>query len=766
MISADRNPPAGHSFAIRRNVLAVPIALLAALLAATAWAAPDAKPAAGFSEGQKIEVREGDSWSAATVVKHEGRKFLIHYEGADAAADEWVTTDRMRVPGTARPPAPAAQPGPPAQPPTPAAAPAAPKPAKPPVVWNLHSHVEVKWGGLYSKATIVNKRGDWYLIEYDGWNSQEWVEPWRIRKVGSSDDPIGHAQPNPSFSKGKVGNPPSEKPGPAPDAPGANAPGGAPALDSAKTPLTDTDRAAVQDVVFGGGDVDAFQLAPDTQVKLAKPLVANPIALQGSTGGFFDHVTAIFFSSPDAAMAAAVHTDAAPGKPKRVRVERVDLAAGKSLNTAEILGDIEPLDISPDGKLLVDHSSGFGFGVSARLDVWQIDAAGEAAHAASFVPFDNRQPNNRDITWARFVDADHVLAMNGEGFISLWEWRKAKAIWSAQAEARMKPVLSGNGKYVAAEIKGHEILIAEALTGRTVGRLSIDGTWGLRLAFKPDGTQLAATGQDLLFVWDLTTGKKLHDLSPSGVVGQSVAWVGEGFILLDGRSLVWLDKKMVAWTYENTVHPGGENLCASFAGRYWYAAAPAGRGGKPALVSVTLPHEAARKAAMAINLDQEMIIKPGSTVSLDVAVAGEVQQKVTDSLTARLQQMGMTVAANAPVKLIARSEPGDTVEMQYHTFGAGFGGNQKMNVATTKLRLALETAGGKILWERRTATSPPPMLMMKQGQTIDQAVAEAMKPSSAFFEMTRIPDYVPKTSGGMGTSKLTAAGVQSPSVGL
>ncbi|HWE95934.1 MAG TPA: hypothetical protein VG269_18370 [Tepidisphaeraceae bacterium] len=746
----------------------------AAVQTGTALAAPDAKPAA-YTAGQKIEVREGDSWSAASVLKQEGRKFLVHYDGTDASTDEWVTTDRMRTAGTGA--APAAGPGPAT---VPAGDPAAvgPKAAKPAAAWNLHSAVEVKWGGLYRKATIVNRRGEWYLVNYDNGPFDEWVEPWRVRKVGSSDDPIGHVQPNPSVFKGKPSNPPTDKPGPAPDAHGAGGAGGEPVVESAETPLTTTDRAAVHDVIFGGGDVDAFTLAPDALAKPAKPIVLNPVALQGNSGEFSDRVTAIFFSTPDAAIAAAVHTDAGPGKPGRmragraahgkpihVRIERVDLAGGKPLNVSEIPGEVEPLDISPDGKLFVDRSSGFGFGVSARLDVWQIDAAGEAVHGASFVPFDNRPPNNRDISWARFVDSDHVLVMSNEGFISLWEWRKAKAVWSAQAEARVKPVLSENGKYFAVAIKGNEILIAEARTGKTLGRLSAEGTWGLNLAFKPDGTQLAAAGQDLLFVWDLSTGKKLHDLSPIGVMGQSIAWVGEGFLLLDGQSLVALDKKMVAWVYDNPSSRDTQGATReTFAGRYWYVAS-AGQGAKPALVSVALPHEAARREALAVNFDQEMIVKPGTSVSLDIAVAGEVQQQVVDALTARMKQAGITVAPNAPVKLIARSEPGETKEMEYRAFGAGFGANQKISVATTKLRLALETAGGKVLWERRSATFPPSMLMMKQGQTVDQAVAEAMKPSPIFFEKTRVPDYVPKSQGGLGKSKLTAAGVQSPSVG-
>src|ERR1700722_16028435 len=57
--------------------------------------------ATSFSDAEQIEVREGDGWSAATIVKHEGRKYLIHYNGADASTDEWVAADRMRLPGTA-----------------------------------------------------------------------------------------------------------------------------------------------------------------------------------------------------------------------------------------------------------------------------------------------------------------------------------------------------------------------------------------------------------------------------------------------------------------------------------------------------------------------------------------------------------------------------------------------------------------------------------------------------------------------------------------
>ncbi|HEX8912260.1 MAG TPA: hypothetical protein VF796_07860, partial [Humisphaera sp.] len=65
--------------------------------AAPAPAAP-AAAAGDYQPNQKVEVREGDTWSPATVVAREGRKTQIRY--ADGTL-EWVTGDRLRLPGAA-----------------------------------------------------------------------------------------------------------------------------------------------------------------------------------------------------------------------------------------------------------------------------------------------------------------------------------------------------------------------------------------------------------------------------------------------------------------------------------------------------------------------------------------------------------------------------------------------------------------------------------------------------------------------------------------
>lgn len=66
--------------------------LILSALAVAQSQPPEVKP------GQAVSVREGDTWSSATLQKKEGRKYLIRY---DDGKEEWVTADRVRVDGAA-----------------------------------------------------------------------------------------------------------------------------------------------------------------------------------------------------------------------------------------------------------------------------------------------------------------------------------------------------------------------------------------------------------------------------------------------------------------------------------------------------------------------------------------------------------------------------------------------------------------------------------------------------------------------------------------
>ena len=53
--------------------------------------------AADFTAGQKVEIQWGNKWWPGNIVKREGRKLFVHYEGWGNNFDEWVTTERLRA---------------------------------------------------------------------------------------------------------------------------------------------------------------------------------------------------------------------------------------------------------------------------------------------------------------------------------------------------------------------------------------------------------------------------------------------------------------------------------------------------------------------------------------------------------------------------------------------------------------------------------------------------------------------------------------------
>ena len=83
-------------------------------------------------------------------------------------------------------------------------------------------------------------------------------------------------------------------------------------------------------------------------------------------------------------------------------------------------------------------------------------------------------------------------------------------------------------------------------------------------------------------------------------------------------------------------------------------------------------------------------------------------------------------------------------------------------VGSTKLMrdpCAIVGPDGQTFWTREAGTAPPMSLSLKEGQTIDQAVAEYMKPSGWIFENTNFPPRVSKSkSGTFGTTELTSSG--------
>lgn len=265
--------------------------VMACLLASPIWG--QTRPAE-LSAGQAVQVREGDEWSPATIVKKEGRKYLIRYSGGEQT-EEWVTAERIRSAGAAAASEPAG-----AEPAAPAKAPAK--------VWRIKDNVEVKWGGSWWPAQIRNTGNGWYLVQYTTHTKEyEWVEPWRIRAAGSTTDELPHVSPGHSSFRPEP--PPKEKPGAAPEKESRGAAGRQTAAAAAGVKITDANIADAREVTLGGA---AGMYSPNPAPPAAA-LTAKPISLKGGSNGFFENFTGLAVS-PGKALAVISYEDGPPGK--------------------------------------------------------------------------------------------------------------------------------------------------------------------------------------------------------------------------------------------------------------------------------------------------------------------------------------------------------------------------------------------------------------------------------------------------------------------
>ncbi len=716
------------------------LTLILILTFAGAAAAQTAKPPA-FEEGQKVQVREGDTWSTATIVKKEGRRFQIRYE--DSKEEEWVAADRIRPAGAdAGNPAPAG-----ADKADPAKKDAAAKPAV--INWPSGSKVQAKWGGLWFDATIVNRRGEWYLVEYTRDKSREWVEHWRIRKVGDTADTIGHARPNGRWKAGD--NPPREKAGEPPEPIGASA-------------RTAEQKKAMeefkQDPAFREADLDGVKdlelrgVAADSKIPAdpAPPAKAvRPVKFAGASGEFFESMKTLVIAR-SGNFAAGIHENAPPGKEAQSKLERLDLANGKSAGVFPMSSKMALFDISDDGKLIALRNDEFGFGNNTRLEIWALDGP-QIRKVLILFPYDKESWGpDRDINDAWLLDNSSVLTVNSKGKLVLWSIATGKAIYRAQINSSSKPAISGGGKQLALETE-KSVVIVEPLSGNVLGSFPLGDKSGLSYSFSPSGKQLAGCGWQNIYAWDLTSGEMFRQFTLNAGSGE-FNMVADGYALIGRNILLDFERRIPLWHYQAT----GRSISAvAPSGMLWYSI-KGGRDEPTPLTPLKVPTPDALALAKTLKADDLLLLKPGVHVALSINL--DVQQAdgeaIRKSLADQLKAAQLVLDDQAPIRIVASNEPGKTTEMNYRPIGArAFDPPQKVSVTPMITRLQVEVDGKKA-WESASVLGAGFFLTLKEGQTIEQAVAEAAKVNVGFLKNAKVPVYLtkPREPAWYGSSKL------------
>ncbi len=722
---------------------------MAAAVAATAVWAAGVSRAADFAVGQKVEVREGDSWSAATVLKQEGRKFQVHYAAADAAADEWVTTDRMRAPGTAA---------------SPATAPAAK------LKFAAKDRVEVKEATTWKKAVVVNARDGWYLIQFDGWTGdlgKEWAEPDRVRKAGSTEDTHagwGDAHP---YHRGE--GPPTGK---AADArPGPGLPGGSPKVPPADFPLVDADVSGMATVDVGSAAVE-WSFKPTSPPAPPREPSAKTVVLRGGTHGVFEQATALTVSSYATPVAAVFYEDSPPGETVACHVERIDLLTGEDKGVAAIPPGAVPLSVGPDGTQVLCRSEfGGGWNGQRQLHLFAVDKAGPPRHVLSWVPYAGRDGPDAAVARADFVDAAHVLTVGGGDQGVLWELppggRPPRAVYSIKPAFGSLLRLSPD-KRVLVTSSTTGLHLFDPLTGGAVGTIPGRGYWTDVVAVAPGGGQVAVLDSGSAHVYDGRTGLPTRSIATAGFNFHPTADFTPGdMLLVNGSRLYDPARRLGVWTYSP---PAGDVRTCYFGGRLYYmptaaAVGPADAKGKSSwLASAVVPHQQATDAAAAAARDADLfVVHPGITVSLDLAgVQGTDDDRghVRDGLTRVFAANQFTVADTAPIRVVATFAPAADKSVTYHFTDKR--PDETVSVKQFAYKLSMvDAATDAAVWTRGAENGVPSAVLLKPGESA-AAVVEAMnKPDLDYFETAGLPDYVQRggEAATLGRTPLTVNGL-------
>jgi WD40 repeat protein len=725
-------------------------------------AAPAAAPAAAaaapatYQVGDKVEVREGDTWSAATVLKTEGRKIQIKYTDGDT--EEWVTADRVRTTEAGAASAGGA--------PTTSPADGAQTRKAPNETFKIGARVEVKNASRWTPATVKNRDGDLYLIVYDRWESQTWWEwvPVAIVRTPGSDKEFydwgrgvkvgsGSVQKAKEEAKRTFANIDAEI---AANAKGEKKDPFAPTPYD--KPVTPADRKKVKELLPGGGPKVLAQFDPFP----ATPKIAERgYVLHGGDGQTFNRGPAALVMGGRRAM--AVYTGGHGSETRTSGVELLDLVSGDNLGGMKFDPLSMPIAVSPSGNRAAGRAHGFFSNTKSRLDIFDLKNTAEPKHVISFQPYAaaagkerGGHGDSRDIGWAAFPDEDHILTCSTGGELTMWDAPNATAVWTLGVRSGSSPALSPGGKQIAI-LTSDALVVIDSLTGKEL--CSIPQSRPARqLAFTPDGKRVVGSdGGGVVSFWDLAKGEWGGDIGV-GARGEAIPANGR-FVLVGGTDLLDLDKRVVVWQYTGA----SSSAAQGFGGRCFVITT---KDRRTVLVAATLPNDSALKTADKLQLGQALLLRPGGSVSINVTVEGpeEQRQGIIAALTEQLRQSNITVDPASPIKLFARTETGKTNTQTYQIrkFGSFETSTETVSSTEKLTKLGFEY-NGKVAWETVNSSGAylPSMVMTTGGKSINETVQAQNKYSAGYLASVRVPNYlpVPTDQPWAGSSHWTVQGV-------
>ena len=468
----------------------------------------------------------------------------------------------------------------------------------------------------------------------------------------------------------------------------------------------------------------------------------------------------LLFSRPDVAIAVAQCWSSPPRKdftrpqpPEEAKriirwLDVYDLRKCLHKKKLPLAPDTELLAISPDGTKSV-------LCAETPREKIQIFDLGTGETTSEWCPYAD-DPSNRKVTAADIVDSEHVLTLGANRKLLIWELPEGHSVYVAATESFQ---LSPNRNYLSVTTPdGLQIL--EARTGEPCGQLLCRGK-PTAVAFSAAGDRLAALSVResgaTLQCWSLHDGSVLADFplgrTPKALSCRNIHWCGPRQLLVDHRWLVDLDRNLIVWKYDVA---NGMGVLSTPDDRHWYTVRPsfpfnAGF----TLCAMELPDPVAAARLAEINPQPQVLLGPGSRLSLNVQVSNvpdrpNFAEDLRRNLSQRLAANKIVVAEGQAVVLEVRALQLATGET--HRYGRGvrgiFGRDDANTTVVAGQKVECRAAvisHGQVFWEQTESLKMDlRIVQLEAGETIDQHLSKHMWRAVGYYFEQRLalPDRV------------------------
>jgi hypothetical protein len=321
----------------------------------------------------------------------------------------------------------------------------------------------------------------------------------------------------------------------------------------------------------------------------------------------------------------------------------------------------------------------------------------------------------------------------------VWNLPAGKLVYRIEDVAASEPpAFSGNQVYMAIP-QGGKLTLVETATGTVRRSLATGNTLRPGAGFHPQGKLLALCFSNQYQVWDSEQGSIVSEATTTEHLGSHpVHWITPKMFRAPSGDVVHVDLGMSVWAYTSSASTdpavvGDKMLTATTSQNC-------------SVSSVVVPHAAALMSADQLLQagDAAMLVRPGSTVSITVEGPDPADQTaIRASLAESAAKAGWKVADNAPITLVAKIGRGKTEQLNFRSLGSGSRTTSKASLTPFTADLEIRR-DATVLWKRSTVNRIPPLLQLKEGETVQDAVRRYEKPDAAFFARLNLPPRILK----------------------